>query len=150
MTCFRSSKYGIWKHAHITQGHMSLIAGQSSRAFSVNLCRNKQLIHAAYTHSFDLRPRFWASLGIRKGGRLMHYLQRYVNFMASLVFPYLRELSSVQEVEDVAEEDAMERAVSGGGYESDNDDTDAAVQMRPQGSGQPAAAIIALAAAPDG
>lgn len=80
----------------------------------------------------------------------MHFLQRCVNFMASLVLPYLRELLPVQEVEDVAEEDAMERAVSGGGYESDNDDTDAAVQIRPQGSGQPAAAIIALAAAPDG
>ena len=44
----------------------------------------------------------------------------------------------------------MERAISGGGYESDDDDTDAAMQLRAGSSGQHTAAIIALTAAPDG
>jgi hypothetical protein len=55
-----------------------------------------------------------------------------------------------QDEEAVEGAEAVERAVSGGGYESDNDDTDAAMQLRAQSSGQPTAAIIALAAAPNG
>ncbi len=52
--------------------------------------------------------------------------------------------------EGAEDEDAAGAAVSEGGYESDNDDTDANVQMRAESNGHVAAAIIALAAPPDG
>ena len=52
--------------------------------------------------------------------------------------------------EGAEDEDAAGAAVSDGGYESDNDDTDANVQMRAESNGHVAAAVIALAAAPDG
>ena len=58
--------------------------------------------------------------------------------------------STVKEGEEAEEEDAAGAAVSDGGYESDNDDTDANVQMRAESNGHVAAAVIALAAASDG
>ena len=52
--------------------------------------------------------------------------------------------------EEAEDEDAAGAVVSDGGYESDNDDTDANVHMRAESNGHVAAAVIALAAAPDG
>ena len=57
---------------------------------------------------------------------------------------------TVKDGEEAEDEDAAGAPVSDGGYESDNDDTDANVQMRAESNGHAAAAIIALAAAPDG
>lgn len=56
----------------------------------------------------------------------------------------------MQGEEEAEEEERNERAVSGEGYESDNDDTDAAIRARPHSSKQSTAAMIALAVAPDG
>ena len=68
----------------------------------------------------------------------------------SLSHSHRAEFWYAQEYEASVDKETMERAVSGGGYESDDDDTDAAMEQRVGSSGQHAAAIIALAVAPDG
>ena len=70
-------------------------------------------------------------------------------------FPVLTQLQPVRQQDgqgnrNLSQTDLSDAAVSGGGYESDKEDSDPAARERLRRPGARAAAVLGLAASPDG